>query len=161
MENKENRTHLSDEQRYKKRKAVFERFQILLFIGIIFFVGLCLLILRRSTFSETEKRELTEKPQLTAESWFSGKFASQYTKWYSDTVPMRERFVDLVSVINKYKGISAPTFYGNVQAVNSPEGPAVTTHTTTAPVTSMQATEAAETDDIPDVTDDPAALPVE
>ena len=161
MENKENRTHLSDEQRYKKRKAVFERFQILLFIGIIFFVGLCLLILRRSTFSETEKRELTEKPQLTAESWFSGKFASQYTKWYSDTVPMRERFVDMVSVINKYKGISAPTFYGNVQAVNSPEGPAVTTHTTTAPVTSMQATEAAETDDIPDVTDDPAAIPVE
>ena len=57
---------------YKKRCAV----AITLFISAIFFVGLCLVFLKRPEFSEIEKRKLAEKPELTAESYFDGSFAS-------------------------------------------------------------------------------------
>ena len=61
---------------YKKRCAVYERVAITLFISAIFFVGLCLVFLKRPEFSEIEKRKLAEKPELTAESYFDGSFAS-------------------------------------------------------------------------------------
>ena len=39
---------------YKKRCAVYERVAITLFISAIFFVGLCLVFLKRPEFSEIE-----------------------------------------------------------------------------------------------------------
>ena len=51
---------------YKKRCAVYERVAITLFISAIFFVGLCLVFLKRPEFSEIEKRKLAEKPELKA-----------------------------------------------------------------------------------------------
>ena len=82
---------------YKKRCAVYERVAITLFISAIFFVGLCLVFLKRPEFSEIEKRKLAEKPELTAESYFDGSFASGFTKYFSDTVPYREKLVELSS----------------------------------------------------------------
>ena len=67
---------------YKKRCAVYERVAITLFISAIFFVGLCLVFLKRPEFSEIEKRKLAEKPELTAESYFNGSFASGFTKYF-------------------------------------------------------------------------------
>lgn len=113
------------EKVYSKRKAVFERLQIIIILSVIFFVGLCLAILTRPTVSLIEKRELAKKPELTAESYFSGQFASEFTAYFSDTVPFREQLVEMSSALNKLKGMSSPTFYGNVAVVADDDGNSV------------------------------------
>ena len=105
------------EKVYKSRHAVFERVTIIIFIAVLFFTGLCLVFLKRPDFSESEKRELAKKPALTVKSYFDGTFASEFTAYFSDTVPFREKIVELSAKFNNAKGISAPKFYGNVNVV--------------------------------------------
>lgn len=111
---------------YLKRKAIFERVQIIIYLSVLFFTGLCLAVLKRPTVSQIEKRELAKCPELSAESYFSGEFASEFTKYFSDTVPFREQLVELSSTLKKLGGISSPTFYGNVSVVADDNGNAVT-----------------------------------
>ena len=110
------------EKVYKSRHAVYERVSIVLFIAVLFFMGLCLVFLKRPTFSESEKRDLAPKPELNIYTYFTGIFADQYTKYFSDTVPFREQIVALCAEINDMKGISAPKFYGNVNVVADDDG---------------------------------------
>ena len=110
------------EKVYKSRHAVFERVSIILFLAVLFFTGLCLVFLKRPDFSESEKRELAKKPELTLESYLDGSFADKFTAYFSDTVPFREEIVDLCAEYNNLKGISAPKFYGNVNVVADDEG---------------------------------------
>lgn len=112
----------SAEKIYKKRYSVYQRVCIILFLSAIFFTGLCMTFLKRPEFSEIEKRELTKKPVLTLQSYLDGSFADNFTKYFSDTVPMRESLVELASKMNDLKGISAPKFYGNVNVVADDEG---------------------------------------
>lgn len=103
---------------YRNRQKSYEMISIILFLSALFFIGLCLVFLDRPRTSEIEKRELAKKPELTAEKYFDGSYADEYSLYFSDTVPFREGIVELVSRINKLKGISsAPTFYGNVRQV--------------------------------------------
>ena len=144
---------------YKKRCAVYERVAITLFISAIFFVGLCLVFLKRPEFSEIEKRKLAEKPELTAESYFDGSFASGFTKYFSDTVPYREKLVELSSSLNGLKGISAPKFYGSVNVVADDEGNTVeVTETTPVQIIPEEAVTEAPADEgsEPEVTTAPA-----
>ena len=101
---------------------MFERVSIILFLAVLFFTGLCLVFLKRPDFSESEKRELAKKPELTLESYLDGSFADKFTAYFSDTVPFREEIVDLCAEYNNLKGISAPKFYGNVNVVADDEG---------------------------------------
>lgn len=110
------------EKVYKSRHAVFERVSIVLFLAVLFFMGLCLVFLKRPDFSESEKRELEKKPELTIQSYLDGSFASQFTAYFSDTVPFREQIVELNAKFDSIKGISAPKFYGNVNVVADDEG---------------------------------------
>lgn len=111
---------------YSKRKAIFERVQIIIYLSVLFFTGLCLAVLKRPTVSQIEKRELAKCPELSAQSYFSGKFADDFTKYFSDTVPFREQLVALSATFKKLGGISSPTFYGNVGVVADDNGSAVT-----------------------------------
>ncbi|MGN1416835.1 MAG: DHHW family protein, partial [Oscillospiraceae bacterium] len=81
-------------------------------------ISLWLTLADRPTVSETEKRELEPRPELTADSYFSGEFAGQLDKYYTDTVPMRDELVDAASHIENARGISvSPKFYGNVAEI--------------------------------------------
>ena len=62
---------------------------LLLCVG--FLAGLCWFM--RPAASETEKRELTEFPAFTVESFLSGEFTDQVSLWYADTFPGREGFI--------------------------------------------------------------------
>ena len=106
-------------EKSRKRRSALDCAIIVIFLAVIYFVGLCLIFLKRPTESEAEKRKLAEKPQFSLSGYFSGQFADDFTVYFSDTVPYREQIVGLVSVMNKYKGIAAPTFYGNVKEVNT------------------------------------------
>lgn len=118
---------------YKKRHSVYQRVCIILFLSAIFFTGLCMVFLKRPEFSEIEKRKLTEKPKLTLQSYLDGSFADNFSKYFSDTVPMRESLVELAATMNELKGISAPKFYGNVNVVADDDGNTVE-ETDTKPV---------------------------
>ncbi len=113
------------EKVYKKRQAAYERICIILFLSVIFFTGLCLMFLTRPKVSEIENRELAKKPEFTLESYFSGEYTDKFSVYFSDTVPFRENLVELSSAFNKAKGISAPTFYGNVNVVADDDGNSV------------------------------------
>ncbi|MCI7768070.1 MAG: DHHW family protein [Oscillospiraceae bacterium] len=110
------------EKVYKARHAIFERVSIIIFLAVLFFTGLCLVFLKRPDFSESEKRELAKKPELTLQSYFDGSFADKFTEYFSDTVPFREDIVELCAEYNNLKGISTPKFYGNVNVVADDEG---------------------------------------
>ena len=142
----------NDSEKYRKRRSALEGIIIVLFLAIIYFVGLCLVFLKRPTESETEKRKLAEKPQFTFDSYFSGQYTDDFTVYFSDTVPYREQIIHLVSVLNKYKGITAPTFYGNVKEVNAPAEP--------APESTEPAQTTAPVVIIPDTGDAPASTDV-
>ena len=115
---------------YRRRQSTYECINIIIFILAIFFVGVCLILLKRPEVSEIENRKLAEMPQLSAESYFDGSFAKSFSEYFSDTVPYREQIVEFASRYEKAKGISSPAFYGNVAVVADDEGNAVETEDT-------------------------------
>ena len=89
-----------------------------LFCTVLGSISLWLTFGERPTVSESEKRELETRPELTAGSYLSGEFAAQLDKYYTDTVPMRDTLVDAASALENSRGISvSPKFYGNVAEV--------------------------------------------
>lgn len=121
----EKRKKQEAERNYRRRHAIYERVSIVIFMSAIFFSGLCLVFLKRPEISAAEKRELAKKPEFTIQSYLDGSFAKEFTAYFSDTVPFREKIVELSSAMNKLKGISAPKFYGNVEVVADTEGNSV------------------------------------
>lgn len=65
-------------------------------------VGLC--FFARPSYSEAEKRNLTEFPKFTFESFFSGEYFSQISLWYSDTYPFRESMISANSNLQSLYG---------------------------------------------------------
>lgn len=65
-------------------------------------VGLC--FFARPSYSEAEKRNLTEFPKFTFESFFSGEYFSQISLWYSDTYPLREGMISANSTLQSLYG---------------------------------------------------------
>lgn len=69
----------------------------LIFIYIIgaLFVALTVLFLffPKSTFSETERRELKQFPPFTADSLAAGQFTQSVSEWFSDSGPYRDEFM--------------------------------------------------------------------
>ncbi|MGN0642722.1 MAG: DHHW family protein [Huintestinicola sp.] len=155
MKRKKNKKSLSAAQEraksYRRRCGMYERINIIIFISLIIFVGLCLVFLKRPTVSETEKRELAKCPKLTVQTYLDGSFADEFSAFFSDTVPFREQFMELSASFDKLKGISTPTFYGNVNVVaddsgNSVETEPVTVGTEEIPVQTEAVTTAEDQD---------------
>ena len=84
-----------------------------LFIGM----GAVSLILERPTVSETENRDLETLPGFSLQSYLSGSFAAQLDKYFTDTVPFRDKLTEYAAVLENAKGIPSPQFYG-VKIVN-------------------------------------------
>lgn len=115
---------------------IVDKIIIILFLAALYTVGIGLVVLKRPTESQIEKRTLATMPELTAESYFSGKFADDFTVYFSDTVPFRDDITQMSSVLNKMKGISAPKFYGDAKIVNDGgEDAAAAAETTTETLT--------------------------
>ncbi len=74
--------------------AVFVLFAI---IGLLWFA--------RPTESETEKRELTEFPALTWDSFLSGEWTSDISVWYADTYPLRDGMIGAYHAIQSLYGV--------------------------------------------------------
>ncbi len=72
----------------------------------------CLWFLRPEK-SETEKRDLTDFPELTLDDFLSGEFTDGVSLWYADTFPGREGLIGLYHRIQSLYGLRGEQFqYG-------------------------------------------------
>ncbi len=92
---------------------------LLLCVGFI--AGLCWFL--RPAESEAEKRELTEFPTFTVESFLSGEFTDQVSLWYADTFPGRERLIKAYHGIESLYGIRGEQFQQGAVGDDVPDGP--------------------------------------
>ena len=92
---------------------------LLLCVG--FLAGLCWFL--RPATSETEKRELTEFPAFTVESFLSGEFTDQVSLWYADTFPVREGFIKAYHGIQSLFGLRGEQFQQGNVGDDIPDGP--------------------------------------
>jgi len=93
----------------------------MVYFAIILVFGILSLTLPKPTVSEMEKRELAKMPALTMESLFGGSFTRDFEKFYADTFPYRDRFVEASSTITELHGVR----YDDVRIVNTTPAPAV------------------------------------
>ena len=110
---KQPRFNLAACQRFAVRSVMFV-FLLGTIVGLAFFA--------RPSVSEAEKRELTEFPAFTVESFLDGSYFTQVSLWYSDTYPLREMLVSADQSLNDLFGIQPETRFvgGNVQADELP-----------------------------------------
>ena len=86
-----------------------------------FLAGLCWFL--RPAASETEKRELTEFPAFTVESFLSGEFTDQVSLWYADTFPGREGVIKAYHGIQSLFGLRGEQFQQGEVGDDVPDGP--------------------------------------
>ena len=105
------------------KKAAFVQILSCVTVIIIFFVIGCAFF-ARPDHSDTEKRALTEFPEFTWDSFFSGRYTSQINLWYSDTFPTREGMIAANDFIKSLYGIKTNQFSSNGgDADEIPDGP--------------------------------------
>jgi hypothetical protein len=117
-------------------------------VTLLVFISLALALLPRPNESELENRELAKLPKFTAESYLDGSFTRELTKWFADTVPMRDSLVELSGEIKELEGIRQDNvkFHGNVEIVETDEiAPPPVVVVTTAPLANVEAEAAVTT----------------
>lgn len=127
-------------QAYKKNLRCYNIISIVIFAAFVLTAAACMIFMKRPDVSEIEKRSLAEKPEFSLSSFFSGEYTDEFSLYFSDTVPFREKLVSLSAYLKKARGISSPSFYGSVEIVADDDGNSVEedfTATTPAPVTSV------------------------
>ncbi len=72
--------------------ALKNKFVCISFFFLIFAFSLLCIFLPKADFSESERRVLNEFPEFSAESVFSGSFASGFEDYSTDTFPFRDTF---------------------------------------------------------------------
>jgi hypothetical protein len=123
----------------KKRKIKMAYFwAMIVIVTLLVFISLALALLPRPTESELENRELAKLPKFTVENYLNGSYTMELTKWFADTIPMRDNLVELSGEIKELEGIREDNvkFHGNVEIVNDEEiePPPVVVVTTAPPV---------------------------
>ena len=81
-------------------------------MGII--TALAWLLPLRPTFSENEKRELTEFPEYNLESLLNGSYFGTIDTWFSDTFTGREVWLSLSEGVRSRYGTGDVTIYGPI-----------------------------------------------
>lgn len=105
-------------------------------------IGLSMLIFPRTKYSESERRELEEFPEFTAQSYFEGEFTEGVSKWFSDTVPYRDNLTEMSVALRELSGFRQDGIRLHNVNVNKPEEnpPAPSTTTPKPPVQSTPGT---------------------
>lgn len=103
-------------------------------------IGLSMFIFPRTTYSESERRELEKFPELTADSYFEGDFAEGISRWFSDTVPYRDNLTEMSVALRELSGFRQDGIrLHNVNVNSEPESvPTPPTNPVTPPVTSTK-----------------------
>lgn len=112
MDNKDDFNIDIDIRRRRRRKRlkknyglkVIKRINIVVCFLTVAVTAVCLILLKRPEISRTENRTLAKRPQFSLSDFFSGKFTSDFEKFYNDTVPGRETFKHITASIRNCFG---------------------------------------------------------
>lgn len=85
-------------------------------LAVMSFIGL-LWFLRPET-STIEKRNLTEFPTITWDSFWDGSFFAQVDTWYADTYPMREALIGANQTLQNAYGIRGDQIVGETMVAD-------------------------------------------
>ncbi|MCD7730608.1 MAG: hypothetical protein LUI05_03820 [Oscillospiraceae bacterium] len=145
--NSELKKQIKAAKNYKRNVNIYSKISLAVFAAAVLAVSVCMVFMERPTVSEIEKRNLTEKPVFSIESFFSGEYTSGFSQYFSDTVPFREKLVGISAYLKKAKGISAPVFYGSVEVVADDDGTPIESEelTVTSVISSVVTDENSET----------------
>ena len=150
--------HSNGKKRRKKEKQNINKtialkvvaFFLMLYVG----ATISFMIPLRPTYSESEKRDLKEFPELSYEAIVSGSYFDDISTWFSDTFPFREQLTRLNTSLKKLSGFDSITIHGDVDLgdeipdipldVPVTDAPEVTAPETTAPITTEPSTEPQE-----------------
>ena len=74
----------------------------ILFLATIAVFSLFAWLFPKSDYSDSERRVLASAPEVSAENIFSGKFASQFEEYSTDTFPFRDGFRGIKALSSEY-----------------------------------------------------------
>ena len=101
--------------------AKADNIKMILFASImVIFCIIGLAFFARPERSENEKRELTDFPEFTLESFLSGEYTNQIALWYSDTYPLREPMIEANGAMQSLHGIREEQVIGGGDADDIP-----------------------------------------
>ncbi|MBO4327210.1 MAG: hypothetical protein J5950_08050 [Clostridia bacterium] len=90
----------------KNYKNLLKLCFVVLVAGILIVAGIYLLFAKRPTESESEKRKLTQMPELSFSSLLTGKYFSGLQAYYDDTIPGREEYKEIsANMLSKMRGL--------------------------------------------------------
>ncbi|HIZ55662.1 MAG TPA: hypothetical protein H9671_05600 [Firmicutes bacterium] len=100
----------------------------ILFLGLLFVIGILSLILPKKTVSEYERRELAKRPDFSAQALFQGNYIRDLELYYADTFPFRDAFVEAGAWLKEHRGLEMDDgrLYGQPET-SAPEEPVVST----------------------------------
>lgn len=81
----------------------------------VLFIGFMSFFPRTYGIAEGENRNITKFPRFSVEAYFDGSYTEQIAKWYTDSIPYRYSFRDIVSEIKSCFGIETDIQGSNVQ----------------------------------------------
>lgn len=91
-------------------------------IGALFVV---LNFFPRSTYSELERRELSQKPAFSFEALKSGEYTKGVSAWYSDTEPFRDEFMTLSMQLRQARALHIGADEDQITYVAADEDPEI------------------------------------
>jgi hypothetical protein len=135
----------SKENTFSVKGAVISRIAVF-FIVFYLITVIAFIIPLRPTYSEAEKRELTQFPKFTINALMSGDYFEGISTWFSDTFPFREQVTSFSSLMKEYYGFNNVAIHGELDSgdeipdlpdpnTTEPETEALTEAPTTPPPT--------------------------
>lgn len=98
IENQTARKRETGEKSVTRVKTVLCVLILLVLLG----VGIYSLLDKDATVSEAEKRALASRPAFSLDALFSGQLTADLDTWYSDTFPLRDRFLEANRTLNRF-----------------------------------------------------------
>ena len=83
-------------------KQMKNRIAVWVFSAFFAAAALCCWLWPRGDFSASERRKLAQLPEFTAQSFFSGRFASDFESFTLDQFPMRDGFRTLKALFSRH-----------------------------------------------------------
>ena len=80
-------------------------------LSLLFLLILGLLLPLRPSYSESEKRKLAELPAPSLRTLSDGSWFRDFSGWYSDTFPFREKLLSWEASLEKYYGFQGEAIY--------------------------------------------------
>lgn len=87
----------------KRKTHYFQTWLFFITLFALFVVGLYLP--KRPSKSELEKRNLTEFPKFTINSFIEGEYFNQLSTWYADTFPFRDTLISMNTHLKQFYGV--------------------------------------------------------